>query len=77
MISKTVKEFVEAFVEPNTAIRLHYKVKGGHEEVQGDRTIMDWELVKSDYKDRMVVGVTDIVYRNGHFPEAVNLTIER
>lgn len=72
-----LKEFIEAFVEPNTLIRLQYKIKGGHEEVLPvANPKMEWELRESKYADREVVGVTDILYR-GHYPEAVNLVIKR
>lgn len=71
-----LKEFIEEFVEPNTLIRLLYKIKGGHKEVCGDNPKMEWELKNSEYANKKVIGVTDIVYRQSHFPEAVNIVIE-
>lgn len=72
-----LKEFIENFVEPNTLIRLHYKIQGGHEEVCGEKPQMEWKLKVGEYADREVVGVTDIVYLKSHYTEAVNLTIQR
>lgn len=77
-----VKEFVEKFVERNTIIRLWYKLPKGsggvHEEViEGDKPMMEHELVKSEYNDREVIGVTDILYGNSHYVEAVNLVIKK
>jgi len=73
-----VKDFVENFVEPNTLIRLQYKVKGGHMQViEGDKPMMEHELIKSKYADSVVIGVTDILYLDSHYKEAVNLTIEK
>ncbi len=73
-----VKEFISKFVEYNTLIRLWYKTKGGHTEViKGDKPMMEHQLVNSDYADKEVVGVTDILYQHSHYAEAVNLVIER
>ena len=74
----TVKEFIENFVEPNTLIRLQQVIPGGHKEIiPGDKPMMEWKL-KDDkkYRDREVVGVTDILYPHSHYVEAVNLTIK-
>lgn len=72
-----VSGFVKWFVQPNTLIRLWYKVKGGHEEViSGDKPMMEHELVKSEYAHREVVGVTDILYMKSNYSEAVNLVIK-
>ena len=72
-----VKQFVSAFVDSNTLIRLHYKTVSGHQEViSGDKPMMEHELVKSKYADMTVVGVTDILYLKSHYPEALNLIIE-
>ncbi len=77
-----VSEFVEKFVEPNTLIRLWYKPTDGsdesYEEVIGDdSTLMEWELIKSEYRNRLMVGVTDILYLKSPYIEAINLVIER
>jgi hypothetical protein len=78
----TVKDFVNSLVEPNTLIRLWYKVpkgeKGHHEEViHGDKPMMEHQLVKGEYADKNVIGITDIFYRHSPYVEAVNLVIER
>jgi hypothetical protein len=36
-------------------------------------TCMEWELIKSDYSNCTVVGVTDILCEQ--YPEAVNIVI--
>lgn len=83
MKNKTkVSDFVNNFIEPNTLIRLWYKLPKGsdgqHEEViKGDKPMMEHELVKSKYKDHIVIGVTDILYFKSNYVEAVNLVIER
>jgi len=38
---------------------------------------MEHQLVKGEYKNRKVVGVTDILHPHSHYPEAVNLVIGR
>ena len=73
----TVKEFIETLVEPNTLMRLQYKIEGGHEEVNEDSLEMEWQIKDGEYADRKVVGVTDILYPNSHYKDAVNLVIER
>jgi len=72
-----LKEFIETFVCPNTLIRLHYKTKSGHEEVGDFNLTMEWELKDGEYKDSVVIGVTDILYPGNNYPEAVNIVIER
>ena len=74
-----VKTFITNWVEKNTLIRLWYKIKGGHEEVIiGDKPMMEHKLINSEWADKKVVGVTDILgYTNSHHVEAVNLIIER
>ena len=70
-----LKKFIKKFVEPNTLIRLQYKIPGGHEEVPDGFKKEFWQI-KGKYADRKVIGVTDIVYK-GYNSEAVNITIER
>ena len=77
-----VRDFITELVDSNTLIRLWYKVpkgiKGVHEEViEGDKPMMEHQLIKSEYKDMEVVGVTDIFYRHSSHVEAVNLVIKR
>ena len=69
-----LKKFIKKFVEPNTLIRLQYKIVGGHREVLSN-PLMEHELLKSEFANRRVIGVTDIVIINSHYPEAVNITI--
>ena len=72
-----VKDFIVAFVEPNTLIRLWYKIKGGHKEViKGDKPMMEHELIKSKYCNKKVVGVTDILYLKSNYIESLNLIIK-
>lgn len=70
-----LKEFIERFVEKNTLVRLWYKAPGGHDQVSYP-VCMEWELVKSEYATRKVIGVTDILCPGSHI-EAVNISIER
>jgi len=74
----TLKEFIEQFVEPNTLIRLWYKVKGGHKEVvPNDKPEMEHQLAKGKYAERKVIGVTDILYLKSPYIEAVNIVIKK
>lgn len=72
-----LNEFIENFVCPNTLVRLQYNTEGGHEAVNGDNPEMEWKLKKSEYANRKVIGVTDILYYKSPYPEAVNIVIER
>ena len=74
----TLSDFIKNYVEPNTLVRLHYKIPGGHCEVLPNaRPKMEWELLESKYVNRKVIGVTDILYIDDSPKEAVNITIER
>jgi hypothetical protein len=74
----TVKEFIETLVIPNTLIRLWYPIKGGHEQViAGDNPQEEWKLVNSNFSNHKVIGVTDILFPDSHYAEAVNLVMER
>jgi hypothetical protein len=64
-------DFIKDFVCCNTIVRLWKPTKEGHEMVQD--TCMEWELIKSDYSNCTVVGVTDILCEQ--YPEAVNIVI--
>jgi hypothetical protein len=77
-----LKEFIRNFIEPNTLIRLWYKLPKGtdgiHEEVmEGDNPKMEHELLKSEYKDYDVIGVTDILYVSSPYIEAVNIVLKK
>jgi hypothetical protein len=72
-----LKEFIEKFVGKNTLIRLWYKVKGGYEQVDGDNPKMEWQLANSEYANKNVLYVKDILVLNSSYVEAVNIVIER
>ena len=68
-------EFIKAFSH-NNLVRLHYKVKGGCEQVleSQDDVSMDWQIVKGQdkyrhYVNNEVVGLASIYYRSGSYPE--------
>jgi len=72
-----LKEFIEKFVEKNTLVRLWYKEKSGHRQViESDKPKMEWDLARGEFKDREVIGVTDILV-TGHYSEAVNIVIKK
>jgi hypothetical protein len=77
-------EFIEKFSH-NNVIRLHYKIRGGHQCVLEDwnDVSMDHEILKGKGKNRHyinneVLGLTSIYFQNGHthYPEAINIVIE-
>ena len=72
-----LEEFIEKFVQHNTLIRLQYDLKdtGYHEQVDDGKPEMEWKLKKGKFRDREVIGITDILY--GTYQEAVNIVIER
>lgn len=70
-----VKNFVNKYIQPNSLIRLWWNNK--EEVVANDKPFMDWQLVKSKYKDKNVIGVTDIYYVGSSYAEAINLVIEQ
>ena len=72
-----LKKFINKFVCPNTLIRLQYEVQGGHEEVIIGDPKMEWQLINSEFANKKVIGVTDILYLNNHYSEAVNIVIKR
>lgn len=76
-------EFIEKFSH-NNIIRLVYQNKGGHEIVLDtwDDVSMDWEVNKLKGKNRHyinneVLGVVGIIGVGKHYPEAINIIIER
>ena len=79
-------EFIKNFSHSNL-IRLHYKIKGGHELVLEDwnDVSMDWEVNKQQgrfrhYIDNEVLGLVGIYFtgqKGNHYPEAINICIER
>lgn len=77
-------EFLEKFSH-NNVVRLHYKIKGGHQCVLDDwnDVSMDHEILKGKGKNRHyinneVLGLTTIYFQSGHthYPEALNIVIE-
>jgi len=70
-----LKDFINEFIEPNTLIRLQYKVNDGHIEVMPDSNpVMEWEIKNTAFAEKKVIGVTDILYLQ--HKEAVNIVIE-
>jgi len=78
-------EFIKQFSH-NNIVRLHYKIKGGHECVLEDwnDVSMDHEIVNGKGKNRHyinneVLGLVGIYFRGGdtHYPEAINIVIEK
>ena len=78
-------EFIKQFSH-NNIVRLHYKIKGGHQCVLEDwnDVSMDHEILKGKGKNRHyinneVLGLTGIHFRGGdtHYPEAINIVIEK
>ena len=78
----TLGEFIKNFSH-NNIIRLHYKIKGGHQcvlETENDVS-MDWQVNKAQgknrhYIDNKVLGVVGI-YGYKENPDAINIVIER
>lgn len=79
-----LREFIENFVCKNTLIRLWYKTSSGHRVAcPGVEGIveMEWKVLKGHgpngkFLNNQVVGVTDILVTDSHYPEAVNIVIE-
>ena len=76
-------EFIKQFSH-NNMIRLHYNTKEGYECVLNDHNevSMDWEVLKGKSKNRHyinneVVKLVSILYTSGHYPEAINIVIEK
>lgn len=77
-------EFIKQFSH-NNIVRLHYKIKGGHQAVleNWNDVSMDHEILNGKGKNRHyinneVLGLTSIYFQNGHtnYPEALNIVIE-
>ena len=77
-------EFIKQFSH-NNIVRLHYKIKGGHQCVleSWDDVSMDHEIVNGKGKNRHyinneVLGLVGIHFRGSdtHYPEAINIVIE-
>ena len=77
-------EFIKQFSH-NNIVRLHYKIKGGHQCVLEDwnDVSMDHEILNGKGKNRHyinneVLGLVGINFRGGdtHYPEAINIVIE-
>lgn len=79
-----LKEFIENFIQPNSLIRLVYKIKGGH-EIVGE----DWNDVSMEhailrqigkfrhYANNEVIGIASILVTSGRYTESINIVIER
>jgi hypothetical protein len=79
-------EFIKQFSH-NNLIRLHYKIKGGHQIILEDwnDVSMDWEVNKQQgvfrhYIDNKVLEVIGINFggaKEQYFTEAINIVIEK
>lgn len=76
-------EFIEKF-SPNNLVRLVYNCQGGHEIVLTDwnDVSMGWQILKREglnrhYIDNEVLGLASILITKCHYPEAINIVIER
>ena len=74
-------EFIKQFSH-NNIVRLHYKIKGGHQCVLKDVS-MDHEILNGKGKNRHyinneVLGLVGIYFQSSHtnYPEAINIAIE-
>jgi len=72
-----LKKFIKKFIEPNTLIRLWYKIKDGHEQVFDNKVQMEWEVALGYYAKHEIIGITDILMIDGICVEAVNIVIEK
>lgn len=75
-------EFITNFSH-NNLIRLHYKIKGGHECISKDwnDVSMDWEVNKGQgifrhYINNEVIELCSILM-GGAYPEAINICVEK
>jgi hypothetical protein len=78
-------EFIKNFSH-NNIVRLHHKIKGGHQCVldDWDDVSMDHEILNAKGKNRHyinneVLGLTSVYFQSGHtkYPEAINIVIEQ
>ena len=76
-------EFIENFSH-NNIVRLHYKIKGGHEcvlesydDVSMDHEILNGKGPNRHYINNEVLGVVGILITSGHYSDAINIVIER
>lgn len=77
-------DFIEQFIQPNSLIRLVYKIRGGCHEVvlnNWDDVSMEWEILKNkgkykEYIDCEVIGITSILV-GGPYSEAINICIKK
>ena len=77
-------EFIKQFSH-NNIVRLHHKIRGGHQIVLEDwnDVSMDHEILRGKGKNRHyinneVLGLTTIYFQSNHthYPEAINIVIE-
>lgn len=79
----TLGDFLKQFSH-NNLIRLHYQIKGGCELIleTWDDVSMDHEILKGKGKNRHYIGnnvlsLASIYVRHSHYPEAINIVIEK
>ena len=77
-----LRDFLKEFSR-NNLIRLHYKIKGGHQCVldSWDKCSMDWQILKGEgdnrhFIDNEVVGIVGISQVKVH-DDAINIVIEK
>ena len=78
----TLKEFIKEYIQPNSLVRVLYKIPVGHKLILNDwdEVSMDWEIVKGEgkyapYINHKVLGIASIL-TGGPYPESINIVIE-
>lgn len=78
----TLKEFINEYIQPNSLVRVLYKIPVGHKLILNDwdEVAMDWEIVKGEgkyapYINHKVLGIASIL-TGGPYPESINIVIE-
>jgi hypothetical protein len=78
----TLKEFINEYIQPNSLVRVLYKIPVGHKLILNDwdEVSMDWEIVKGEgkyapYINHKVLGIASIL-TGGPYPESINIVIE-
>ncbi len=69
-----LQEFIKTFVEPNSLVRLWWKVGNNYEPLK-DSLMMEWEILLTDV-DNVVVGLKDILVLDDGYKEAINIIIK-
>lgn len=79
----TLGEFIKNFSH-NNLIRLHYPIKGGAEivhkswdDVSMDHDVINGKGINRHYIDNKVIRLDSILVTKSHYPEALNIVIEK